>query len=175
MTKQIKHPKLSKKHNNFIAGVVEGKSFTQSYADQYPNATRDTARINSSRLMQKPEIQTAFIDILNSINLNDTNIANQLNDITKADTQLSFQGRLTGDSVPNYKIRLDALNTILKLRGHLQTQNQTNIQVNTQVNESMPVGLTDHLEQLNNNLVSMRSDLKSNGNKELDVEFEVNE
>ena len=112
---------------------------------------------------------------LNSINLNDTNIANQLNDITKADTQLSFQGRLTGDSVPNYKIRLDALNTILKLRGHLQTQNQTNIQVNTQVNESMPEGLTDHLEQLNNNLVGMRSDLKSNGNKELDAEFEVNE
>jgi hypothetical protein len=73
---------------------------------------------------------------------------------------LSFQGKLTGDKMPDNKVRLQVLNTLLKLKGHLQNDNVTAID-NRSINYNIEPEDTDkllkiaeRLDRLNDKLLS---------------------
>ena len=152
------------KHENFVQQLYQGMNPTDAYKSQYPGVSTSTACKNANRLSKREDVQVRMVDIFNSINLKDEDLANKLKELSNAQDSLSFKGELTGDIKPDYRIQLDALKLILELKNHIKTGNDTNIQVNQQFNE-MPPEFLEHLRVLDANLKAVRDEIASSNGR----------
>lgn len=55
-----KKPKLTVKQAKFVKGVAEGKTGTQAYLDAYNSNNSNTAKVEASKTLSKPNVQEAL-------------------------------------------------------------------------------------------------------------------
>jgi hypothetical protein len=152
--------KIKPKHKKLMKNIIAGKDKTTAYMELYPESTKQASYTSVNRILTKPENQSYMIELLNNNNNSDIELIEELNKLKNAYNYLSFQGKLTGDKMPDNKVRLQVLNTLLKLKGHLQNDNVTAID-NRSINYNIEPEDTDkllkiaeRLDRLNDKLLS---------------------
>ena len=159
MTTKIKNPK----HRQFKNSVIKTKNPAISYQEIYPKASEDTARINSIKLLNKPEIISAISEGLNNQGLSLTDLHCKLSKFTEVDKAVVTKFGV--EFVPDNSTQLESVKTAYKLHGLLKTgdvktENTYNdnrlLNVNANDSQSM-LGLCDRIDALNDNLKQARA------------------
>ena len=97
-------------------------SNTDAYRMVSKKCNLHTARNESTRYMADHGIRSRIIEILDAQGCTDDALTSDLNHIrTESTKPITFEGIIT-QTVPDYDIRLKAINTLLKLRGHLNNE-----------------------------------------------------
>lgn len=112
--------KLTKKQESFYDQVNQGITPVQAASNLYKTKNLNSARVISSRLMNSPKINTRVRDLLDSEGSKATakHIAKTLEESLYAEkTIVTRTGNII--KVPDYKVRLEASEICLKLRGEL--------------------------------------------------------
>lgn len=143
------------KHEKFINEYIELTNGTKAYANTYPNASQNTARINSSQLLSKTNIRQRAIEILNNkVGSRVSVLIQDLIDRKQATKTIVIDKieRLVADT-PS---QLTAISMLLKLHG-LLTPQALQYQDNRQLNVTLNSNDINDLKQVVSDLKSMRT------------------
>ncbi len=102
-------PETQRKLNKVAAGLMEGKKATEALVDAgYSPGTR----------MVMPAVKKTLKVHLEEQGLTDEELARRIKAATECNTPLVFQGRRTGQEIPDNRVRVKALELSAELMGH---------------------------------------------------------
>lgn len=109
---------LSVKQKKFVAGILKGKSQTQSYKDSYDtNSTYRTAQVEASKLANRPQIREVLEPLLKKHNITLDRALKPISEALDAvETKYDKDGNFI-EQTPNHHVRLQASDRTLKLLG----------------------------------------------------------
>lgn len=125
--------KLSLPHKKFVEEFVKSDGqIAKSYKQAYPNVKDNSARVAGNRLLHDVNIQRSIIEHMNKAGITDERLVDKLSSMIDARKEVVTNDGSIVDVVDN-TTQMSALNTSLKLRGHLQEQGVVNIHIGTSV------------------------------------------
>lgn len=148
--------------------VATGKTYKEVVRKVYPNQNRNSQHVTVNRLQNNPVIEERVKEIMTIQGNTPEKLLEKLDTLVEATEKLSYQGKLTGDERPDNRLQFETTKYLLSLWGVDMDKNQTNIQLNQDIN-TIPEGLREHLGELNKNLREMRA--KMDEDNEIQAEF----
>lgn len=123
-----------------------GGKVAEAYQRAYPAASYNTARANGSKLLAQASIQQSIIEIMNQKGITDNRLVEKLGKMLDAKKEvLDNSGNIV--QLECNTTQMNALNTSLKLRGHLQEQGTVNIHIGTSVQTPAELARLDRIIQ----------------------------
>ncbi len=121
-------PETQRKLNKVAAGLLEGKKATEALVDAgYSPGTRKVI----------PAVKRTLKMHLEDHGMDDAELAKRIVALTECETPLSFQGKKTGQTIPDHRTQLKTLELCATVMGHQlgrefssQYDRPLNIQVN---------------------------------------------
>ncbi len=101
--------KTQRKLNKVAAGLMEGKKATEALVD---------AGYSPSSRMVMPAVKKTLKAHLEEQGLTDEELARRIKAATECNTPLVFQGKRTGQEIPDNRVRVKALELSAELMGH---------------------------------------------------------
>ena len=95
------------KQRGFVKDLIETKNGTEAAMRNYDTKDRNTAHVIASENLLKPTVKTLMQEALESVGLTKDKIAKGIEDITKANQPIIFEGEVVSE-YPAHDTRLKA-------------------------------------------------------------------
>lgn len=124
--------------------ILDSSTAVEAYQTAYPNSSYDSARVNASRLLKKPEV-IEYVNIL---------LDEQQELIEITDKEIYRELKRIALTSPNENTRLKAIDQLVKLKGMIQTGDTTNNNTLIQIGIVDDTGIANDINSLINSDVS---------------------
>ena len=124
--------------------ILDSSTAVEAYQTAYPNSSYDSARVNASRLLKKPEV-IEYVNIL---------LDEQQELIEITDKEIYRELKRIELTSPNENTRLKAIDQLVKLKGMIQTGDTTNNNTLIQIGIVDDTGIANDINSLINSDVS---------------------
>ena len=124
--------------------ILDSSTAVEAYQTAYPNSSYDSARVNASRLLKKPEV-IEYVNIL---------LDEQQELIEITDKEIYRELKRIALMSPNENTRLKAIDQLVKLKGMIQTGDTTNNNTLIQIGIVDDTGIANDINSLINSDVS---------------------
>ena len=140
---------LTLKEKKFVKMYVSTFNGTEAYQVTHPKANRDTSRAEAPRVLASPSVQSAIIEELEAVGLNNEYIATKHKDLLNAQKPVYFDG-IKIDETPDHNVQLETLKHVAKLKGLVgnDSGNITNNTLNLFTDQITPDKLKDLTEKV---------------------------
>lgn len=126
--------------------ATNGGQIKKAYMKANPNCTERSAQVAGNRLLHNDKIQRSIIEHMNKAGITDERLVDKLSSMIDARKEVVTNDGSIVDVVDN-TTQMSALNTSLKLRGHLQEQGTVNIHIGTSVQTPAELARLDRIIQ----------------------------
>lgn len=117
-TTEVKVRPLTRKQEEFVKGIVAGKTKVQAAMDAYPNQSYPAASVQAAQNLEKPSIKNALAEAYRAGGINATSITDIIVDAMNAKKLSSdADGKLIESNHPDHTTRLNAVRTAGQLLG----------------------------------------------------------